>query len=74
MFATLVIFLPSTHTGGAVRLQQGQNTLTLSTEKTAAFDCLYQTWYADVTYEVSVLVYHTLTRSARAHQATSARD
>jgi hypothetical protein len=56
MFGTLVICLPSEHTGGAVCLQHGKDSLDLSTAETSAYDSYYLAWYADVTHEVSYLL------------------
>ncbi|KAF2785805.1 hypothetical protein K505DRAFT_261308 [Melanomma pulvis-pyrius CBS 109.77] len=52
MFGTLVICLPSEHTGGAVCLQHGKDSLQLSTAETSAYDSYYLAWYADVTHEI----------------------
>ncbi|KAI5861418.1 hypothetical protein GGS23DRAFT_576737 [Durotheca rogersii] len=55
MFGTLVICLPSLHTGGAVCLQHGNESLRLSTEESSAFDCFYLAWYADVTHKIETV-------------------
>jgi len=65
MFATLVVCLPSRHTGGAVRLQHGHETKTLSTEHNSAFGGSYLAWYADVTHEVSFPSWSRLVGDAR---------
>jgi hypothetical protein len=52
MFGTLVVCLPSKHTGGAVCLQHGEQNMRLSTEESSEFDAFYLAWYADVTHEV----------------------
>lgn len=55
MFGTLVICLPSEHTGGEVRLQHGEESVSLSTAESSAFKSFYLAWYADVTHEVRLL-------------------
>ena len=55
MFGTLVICLPSKHTGGNVRLQHGNESIELSTAEHSRFNHSYLAWYADVTHEVSKL-------------------
>ncbi|KAL7917032.1 hypothetical protein ACQKWADRAFT_82283 [Trichoderma austrokoningii] len=52
MFGTLVICLPSEHTGGTVCLQHGGKSLKLSTAETSAYGYSYLAWYADVTHEI----------------------
>ena len=56
MFGTLIICLPSKHTGGAVCLQHGKDSMKLSTAETSAYGPYYLAWYADVTHEVSYLL------------------
>lgn len=53
MFATLVICLPSEHTGGTVCLQHGDASVELPTSETSAFNYYYLAWYTDVTHEAS---------------------
>ncbi|KAI1772970.1 hypothetical protein F4818DRAFT_129646 [Hypoxylon cercidicola] len=55
MFGTLVICLPSPHTGGAVCLQHGNESLRLPTEESSAFDCFVLAWYADVSHEIETV-------------------
>ncbi|KAL1596514.1 hypothetical protein SLS60_009161 [Paraconiothyrium brasiliense] len=52
MFGTLVICLPSQHTGGAVRLQLGNDSIHMQTEKNSAFNATFLAWYADVQHEI----------------------
>lgn len=56
MFGTLVICLPSEHTGGTVCLQHGGKSLELSTAPTSAYGYYCLAWYTDVTHEVSYLL------------------
>ncbi|RMZ76248.1 hypothetical protein DV738_g5065, partial [Chaetothyriales sp. CBS 135597] len=52
MFGTLVICLPSEHTGGMVRLQHGNKEEAFDTSDSSAFNASYLAWYADVTHEI----------------------
>ena len=45
MFATLIICLPSQHTGGAVRLQHGENSARFDTGESSAFDTTFIAWF-----------------------------
>lgn len=56
MFGTLVICLPSEHTGGTVYLQHGKDSLELSTAETSAYGSYYLAWYTDVTHGASYLL------------------
>lgn len=56
MFGTLVICLPSEHTGGTVCLQHKGKSLELSTAETSAHNFYYLAWYTDVAHEVSYLI------------------
>jgi hypothetical protein len=66
MFGTLVICLPSEHTGGGtVRLKYREDSMTLPFERPSVFDCTYVAWFADVTHQVSfalatILIHVTL--------------
>ena len=71
--ATVVIYLPSEHTGGEVNLKLGNLEKTLRTEDAGEFETTYLAWYADVHHIVkplltgyrSALIYHlTLPSSA----------
>ncbi|KAL8998798.1 MAG: hypothetical protein Q9169_002248 [Polycauliona sp. 2 TL-2023] len=53
MFSTLVIALPSEHTGGDVIVQHGDHVCTLSTQGLCDFGYSYLAWYADVNHSVS---------------------
>ncbi|KAL7924054.1 hypothetical protein ACQKWADRAFT_19269 [Trichoderma austrokoningii] len=55
MFGTLVICLPSKHTGGAVLLHHGAQSKKLSTAKTSANGYCNLAWFADVTHEIELL-------------------
>lgn len=52
MFATLVIALPSEHTGGDVRVSLRGEQKTLKTEAVTDFDCAFLAWYADVNHSI----------------------
>ncbi|KAH8752277.1 hypothetical protein F5883DRAFT_351430, partial [Diaporthe sp. PMI_573] len=52
MFATLVICLPSEHTGGTVCLQHGEDLIELCTAESSEFNSYYLAWYTDVTHEI----------------------
>ena len=52
MFATMVIALPSEHTGGEVVVHLGNETRTLETAPASAFGTSYLAWYADVNHAV----------------------
>ena len=45
MFGTLVICLPSEHTGGAVRLKHNQKEKTYATAETSEFNTAYIAWW-----------------------------
>jgi len=45
MFGTLVICLPSKHTGGAVCLQHGGKSASFNTSETSAFDATFIAWF-----------------------------
>ena len=45
MFATLIICLPSQHTGGAVRLQHGEKSARFDTSESSAFDTTFIAWF-----------------------------
>ncbi|KAH7395257.1 hypothetical protein DE146DRAFT_697405 [Phaeosphaeria sp. MPI-PUGE-AT-0046c] len=52
MFGTLVICLPSEHTGGEVRLNHGGKEKIIETAPTSAFDLCVLAWYSDVQHEI----------------------
>jgi hypothetical protein len=52
MFGTLVVCLPSQHTGGDVRLVHDKTERTFETSPTSAFDLSALAWYSDVEHEV----------------------
>ncbi|KAF2443101.1 hypothetical protein P171DRAFT_416500 [Karstenula rhodostoma CBS 690.94] len=52
MFGTLVICLPSPHTGGEVHLQHNGQERTLTTAPGSAHNLTTLGWYSDVTHEV----------------------
>ncbi|KAL8790514.1 MAG: hypothetical protein Q9195_006345 [Heterodermia aff. obscurata] len=52
MFGTLVIALPSKHTGGDVQAKFGGQSLTLATAGSSAFGYSYLAWYSDVEHTV----------------------
>ncbi|KAL8938341.1 MAG: hypothetical protein Q9216_003942 [Gyalolechia sp. 2 TL-2023] len=82
MFGTLVICLPSSHTGGAVSLRHGAKSKTFDTSTTSTFDASFVAWYADVTHEIEavqtgyrwVLTYNLVNTSHIPYQSASALD
>jgi hypothetical protein len=52
MYGTLVLCLPSEHTGGDVRLVQGKTERVLRTASGSKFDMSALAWYSDVKHEV----------------------
>ncbi|PVH95992.1 hypothetical protein DM02DRAFT_599867 [Periconia macrospinosa] len=56
MFGTLVICLPSEHTGGEVLLVHGKEKRVLETAKSSKFDLSTLAWYSDVQHEVRPIV------------------
>jgi hypothetical protein len=56
MFGTLVICLPSEHSGGDVRLVHGMTERILQTSPTSAFDLSLLAWYSDVQHEVRYVI------------------
>ena len=45
MFGTLVICLPSEHTGGAVCLKHGEKSARFDTSETSIFDATFIAWF-----------------------------
>ena len=56
MFATMVIALPSEHTGGEVEVHLRSEKKTLATDKSSAFGYSYLAWYADVNHSVKPVI------------------
>ncbi|KAF2178652.1 hypothetical protein K469DRAFT_675665 [Zopfia rhizophila CBS 207.26] len=56
MFGTLVICLPSEHTGGEVHLVHGKEKRVLETAKSSKFDLSTLAWYSNVQHEVRPIV------------------
>ncbi|KAF1835575.1 hypothetical protein BDW02DRAFT_495568 [Decorospora gaudefroyi] len=52
MFGTLVVCLPSEHTGGQVLLKHGRKEQTLETAGLSSFDLSVLAWYSDVQHEI----------------------
>lgn len=52
MFGTLVICLPSLHTGGEVVLVHGKKQRTIETDKASAFDLSALAWCSGVQHEI----------------------
>ena len=50
MFGTLVIYLPSDHTGGAVCLRRGEKEIAFSTAEMSAFNMTYVAWYVSAEF------------------------
>ncbi|KAI9892740.1 MAG: hypothetical protein M1814_001160 [Vezdaea aestivalis] len=85
MFATLVICLPSEHTGGSVDLQHGTTKIkkaTYKTEQHSAFSSTFMAWYADVSHEIKpvesgfrwVLVYNLINNARTTNPSASVLD
>ncbi|KAF2272969.1 uncharacterized protein EI97DRAFT_347613, partial [Westerdykella ornata] len=56
MFGTLVVCLPSRHSGGDVRLVHGKRSLILKTQESSEFDLTFLAWYSDVQHEVLPII------------------
>lgn len=52
MFATIVVVLPSTFTGGAVHLSHGGASTVYDSSASSAFATTVLAWYTDVTHEI----------------------
>ncbi|KAI0796382.1 hypothetical protein BC629DRAFT_291517 [Irpex lacteus] len=52
MFATIVIVLPSTYTGGAAHLSHGQISSIYDCSTTSSYATTVLAWYTDVTHEI----------------------
>ena len=82
MFATLVIALPSEHTGGDVLVQHRDEERTLKTQGLCDFGYTYLAWYADTNHSVSkvdsghrlVLTYNVIRQASDSRQMASALD
>lgn len=82
MFATLVIALPSEHTGGDVVVQLRAEEQILRTQGQCDFGYSYLAWYADVNHSVSkvesghrlVLTYNLIRRASDSSQMASVLD
>ena len=82
MFATLVIALPSEHTGGDVLVRLRDEEHTLKTQGLCDFDYAYLAWYADMNHSVSkvesghrlVLTYNLIRQASDSSQIASVLD
>ena len=82
MFATLVIALPSEHTGGDVLVQLRDEEQTLRTQGLCDFGYSYLAWYADMNHSVSrvksghrlVLTYNLIRQASDSSQIASVLD
>lgn len=82
MFATLVIALPSEHTGGDVLVQLRDEEHTLRTQGLCDFGYSYLAWYADMNHSVSkvesghrlVLTYNLIRQASESSQTASVLD
>lgn len=82
MFATLVIALPSEHTGGDVVVQVGNEKQILRTQGLCDFGYSYLAWYADVNHSVSkvesghrlVLTYNLIHNAPNSSRMASVLD
>ncbi|ERF75102.1 hypothetical protein EPUS_07791 [Endocarpon pusillum Z07020] len=72
MFGTLMICLPSQHSGGEIHLSHEGKRQIISTSETSDFEYSYAAWYSDVTHEVKpvtggyrlVLIYNLVQTSS----------
>ena len=82
MFGTLVVCLPSEHTGGEVHLKHNQNQRLLSTAEFSAHDLSALAWYFDVQHEIKpvlsgyrlVLTYNLVQDQAAPKQTAAGQD
>lgn len=82
MFGTLVICLPSEHTGGEVHLVHGGKTRILETAERSQYDLSTLAWYSDVQHEIKpvasgyrlVLTYNLLQDQTMPRQTASMLD
>ncbi|KAK4695493.1 hypothetical protein P7C71_g2269, partial [Lecanoromycetidae sp. Uapishka_2] len=82
MFATLVIALPSEHTGGDVVVQLRDEKQTLKTQGLCDFGYSYLAWYADVNHSVLkiesghrlVLTYNLIHQASKSSRMASMLD
>ncbi|KAL8838115.1 MAG: hypothetical protein Q9170_002256 [Blastenia crenularia] len=82
MFGTLIVCLPSEHTGGAVCLRHGSKSKRFDSSTNSAFGASYLTWYADVIHEIEpiqtgyrwVLAYNLINGSQGSSRSASALD
>lgn len=82
MFGTMVICLPSEHTGGEVYLTHGGKQQTLLTAATSAYDLSTLAWYSDVQHEIKpilsgyrlVLTYNLVQDQTAPKQTAAAQD
>ncbi|KAL8943295.1 MAG: hypothetical protein Q9211_001042, partial [Gyalolechia sp. 1 TL-2023] len=76
MFGTLIICLPSRHTGGAVRLRHGAKSEIFDTSTNSAFDASFITWFIEPVLAGYrwVLTYNLINTSPTAYGSASALD
>lgn len=82
MFGTLIVCLPSEHSGGQVRLIHGGKERVLETAPTSSFDISTLAWYSDVQHEVNpilsgyrqVLTYNLVQDERKLLQTAAALD
>lgn len=82
MFGTLVVCLPSKHTGGEVRLRHDGKEQIIETAPTSAFDLTALAWYSDVQHEIKpvksgyrlVLTYNLVQDRTFPQQSAAALD
>ncbi|KAH7068099.1 hypothetical protein BKA63DRAFT_106173 [Paraphoma chrysanthemicola] len=82
MFGTLIVCLPSLHTGGEVRLVHNGKERTISTASTSAFELTALAWYSDVQHEIMpvtsgyrlVLTYNLVQNQMYPKQTAAALD
>ncbi|KAH8732013.1 hypothetical protein GQ44DRAFT_722171 [Phaeosphaeriaceae sp. PMI808] len=82
MFGTLVICLPSAHTGGSMRLVHGNQERTIETATHSLFSMTSLAWYSDVQHELTpvtsgyrlALTYNLIQSSAHSKPSAAALD
>jgi hypothetical protein len=82
MFGTLVVCLPSEHTGGEVHLKHNQKQQVLQTSESSAHELSALAWYSDVQHEIKpvlsgyrlVLTYNLIQNQTAPRQTAAAQD
>jgi hypothetical protein len=82
MFGTLVVCLPSEHTGGEVHLKHNQKQQVLQTAESSAHELSALAWYSEVQHEIKpvlsgyrlVLTYNLIQNQTAPRQTAAAQD